>query len=113
MSSRRTGAIFWAVGPSVWRRSPKSNDEPQLINSLPADLIGNRKITQVASHLTRSADGKSLFADAAFGLQWVFGSLPLDGSDFEVWHRFDRHYNHAQFSPTDPNLVLFAEEKSP
>ncbi len=35
---------------------------------------------------------------------------PLDGGDFELWHRFDRTYNHAQFSPTDPDEALFAEE---
>ncbi len=29
------------------------------------------------------------------------------------WQRFDRNYNHAQFSPTDPDLVLFAQENHP
>jgi hypothetical protein len=29
---------------------------------------------------------------------------------FQPWWRFDRHHNHAQFSPTDPDEVLFAQE---
>ena len=39
------------------------------------------------------------------GLEYLFGSLPLDGGPFALWWRFNRHHNHAQFSPTDPNTV--------
>jgi hypothetical protein len=108
-----TGAAVWAMGPSLWRRGPGANDEVQHLNRLPADLIGDRSITRLATHLTRSADGKAFFVDAAFGLQWVFGTLPVDGGDFALWHRFDRNFNHAQLSPTDPDLVLFAQEHHP
>ena len=105
-----TGDVFWCEGPSVWRRSPRADDRPQWVNSLPAELIGARTVTSLATHLTRSADGRAFFIDAKIGLQYVFGSLPLDGGDFLFWHRFDRCHNHAQFSPTDPDEVLFAEE---
>ena len=75
------------------------------------DLIGSRSVHRIATHLTRSADGKEFFIDAEVGQQFIFGTLPADGSgDFEFWHRFDRNYNHAQFSPTDPDTVLFAQE---
>lgn len=64
----------------------------------------------MATHLTRSANGKELFIDAFFGREWVAGSMPLDGGKFEVWQVFDRCYNHAQFSPIDPDLVLIAQD---
>ncbi|MEW5716997.1 MAG: hypothetical protein AB1817_00060 [Chloroflexota bacterium] len=85
----------------------------QCVNSLPRDIVRDRIIHRFATHLSRSADGKEFFVDAALGLQWVFGTLPVDGGDFQMWQRFDRNYNHAQFCPTDPNLVLFAEENHP
>ena len=65
---------------------------------------------RIATHLTRTHDGKSFFIDAHIGMQYVFGTLPVDGGDFVLWHRFERNYNHAQISPTDPGLVLFAQE---
>jgi len=105
-----TGEIYWCAGSGVWRRGPQPDDETQLVNELPAELLGGRRVHRLATHLTRSADGKAFFIDAAVGLQHVFGSLPIDGGDFESWWRFDRNHNHAQFSPTDPDEVLFAEE---
>ncbi len=105
-----SGTAYWASGASLWRRNPDPSDIPECVNSLPADLVKNRSVSRLATHLTRSADGREFFVDAAFGLQWVFGTLPVDGKDFQLWQRFDRNYNHAQFSPTDPDLVLFAEE---
>ncbi len=105
-----SGEVFWCEGPSVWRRGPQPADTPQCVNSLPADLIGAREVSRLATHLTRSANGREFFIDAKIGLQYVMGSLPVDGGDFELWHRWDRNYNHAQFSPTDPDEALFAEE---
>jgi len=108
-----SGEIYWAAGSSIWRRSPDPSGLPDLVNSLPADLVGGRHVSRVATHLTRSADGRAFFADAQFGLQFVFGTLPVDGGPFESWYRFDRNYNHAQMSPTDPDVVLFAQENHP
>ena len=105
-----TGDVFFCEGTTVWRRSPRAEDAPVYVNQLPTELVGGRSVPSLASHLTRSADGKSLFLDAKIGLSYVFGSLPLDGSAFQPWWRFDRHHNHAQFSPTDPDTVLFAQE---
>lgn len=108
-----SGTVFWAARESIWRLSPTESAKPELVNSLPAEFVRNRTVHRLATHLTLSADGKAFLIDAALGLQWVLGSLPVDGGDFELWHRFDRNYNHAQFSPTDPDLVLFAEENHP
>jgi hypothetical protein len=108
-----SGQIFWCMGETIWRRGPGAKDEVMRVNSLPKDLIGNRMVHRLATHLTLSANGKEFFVDAEVGLQYIFGSLPVDGGDFQFWHRFDRNYNHAQFSPTDPDLVLFAQENHP
>jgi hypothetical protein len=108
-----TGAVFWGEGPSVWRRGPGAGEAAERVNTLPADLVGERGVGRLATHLTRSADGREFFVDAKVGLAHLFGTLPLDGGDFELWHRWDRNHNHAQFSPTDPDEVLFAQEFHP
>ena len=105
-----TGDVFWCEGTTVWRRGPRAADAPVYVNQLPAAIVGGRDVPSLASHLTLSADGKAFFINAKVGLGYIFGSLPLDGGDFTPWWRFDRHHNHAQFSPTDPDTVLFAQE---
>jgi hypothetical protein len=105
-----SGQAYWCGGTAIRRRGPGADDETELINSLPADLVQNRSVPRPATHLSRSRDGKEFFADAEVGLQWLHGTLPLDGGDFELWQRFDRNYNHAQFSPVDPDLALIAQE---
>jgi hypothetical protein len=94
----------------VWRRGPGAGDAAACVNTLPPELVGARGVARLATHLTRSADGREFFIDAWIGLQYVMGSLPVDGGDFNVWHCWNRNYNHAQFSPTDPDEVLFAQE---
>ena len=105
-----TGEVYWGAGRSLWRRGPGASDSVQCINSLPVDLTEGRKVSHLATHLTRSSDRREFFIDAGVGLQYLLGSLPVDGGDFELWRRLDRNHNHAQFSPTDPDEALFAQE---
>lgn len=105
-----TGEVYWQYDRYLWKRSPQAAAPTELLNQVPDDLIGDRHILRAATHLTRSADGMEFFIDLGLQMQWLLGSLPIDGGDFQLWHRFDRLYNHAQFSPTDSNDVLFAEE---
>ncbi len=105
-----SATAYWNSGPSLWCRSPNPEAEPVLVNSLPEEIIRNRTVSRLATHLTRNAGEQEFFIDASVGLQYIFGSMPVNGGDFQLWHRFDRNYNHAQFSPKDPDLVLFAEE---
>lgn len=105
-----TGKVFWQHDRYLWKRSPECDAPVELLNQVPDDLIGGRQVMRAATHLTRSADGKEFFIDLGLQMHWLFGSLPIDGGDFQLWHRFDRLHDHAQFSPTDPDEALFAEE---
>lgn len=108
-----SGDIYWGMGDSVWRRGIQPGDCAQRIGYIPQDLIGSRRVERIATHLTRSADGREFFVDAFIGLQAVFGSINVVSGAYQFWHRFDRNFNHAQFSPTDPDLILFAQENHP
>lgn len=105
-----SGEVFWASNGRFWRRRPEPNATVHKIGELPAAWTGARHVLRSATHLTRSADGRELFVDCGFELQWRFGSLSIDTGEMQPWWRFDRLYNHAQFSPTDPDMALFAQE---
>lgn len=105
-----TGDAYWMEGRYLWRRGPAAEAGVELVNAVPAELIGARRIVRPATHLTRTADGQAFFIDLALELQWLFGTLPVDGGDFQLWHRLDRNTNHAQASPTDPEVALLAQE---
>jgi hypothetical protein len=105
-----TGWVYWGMWDSLWLRRPDGAHRPERLACLPADLVGHRYIERFATHLTRSADDREFFVDTAFGLQWVFGSITIDTGEFELWHRFNRNHSHAQFSPTDSDLILLAQE---
>ena len=41
-----------------------------------------RGVTRLATHLSRSRDGREFYINVAVGAQFVFGTLPVDGGDF-------------------------------
>lgn len=102
--------MYWGIGLDIWKRGPKEGDKPELINSFPKNLAAKRKPKHLSSHYTLSADGKSFAMDIAFNNEWIVGDMPLDGSDFNLWQSFDRCYDHVQFSPTDPDMILLMQD---
>ena len=102
--------VYWNWEYTIYRRGPNPNDEVEHVNHLPEKIHRMRAGERLVTHLTLSANGSEFFIDASLGREWVCGSLPVNGGDFEVWQIFDRCYNHAQFHPTDPNLVLLAQD---
>ncbi len=106
-----TAEVYWVSGLDVWKRGPRPEDKPVLVNSFPKELANNRRPLRIATHLTPSADGRSFAVDALIGNECFIGDLPLDGTrPFNLWHKADRCYNHAQFSPADPDLMLIAQD---
>lgn len=111
-----TGEVYWGNDLEIWKRGPRAEDKPVLVNRFPRDLARGR-LERLATHLTFSADRKSLNIDARFllpgggGQQFFIGDMPLDGSPFRLWQRIDgRFHDHGLFSPTDPDEQMFAYE---
>ncbi len=110
--------VYWCTENAIWKRGVEEWDEIVLVNKLPEEITRMnqfstepaRPIHRMATHLTRSADGKNFFIDARIGNDFFLGALPADGGDCEIWSRPQRHFNHGQFSPTDPDLALVAED---
>ena len=108
----RTGEAYWCAGLEIWKRRPEPQAKAEIVNCFPEELARNRRPWRLATHLTFSADRKALNLDVEIGGEWFVGHIPLDGGKFVLWEKFDRCYNHAQFSPTDPSLQLIAQDHS-
>jgi len=103
-----TGEAYWATRETVWKRGPQPDGEVVAINSVPEVVLRSRPVHRLATHLTRSADGRCFFLDGWVDDRYFCGALPIGGGDFELWQQFWLNHNHAQFSPTDPDLALIA-----
>ena len=110
-----TDEVYWGNDLDIWKRGPRSADRPVLVNRFPRELAPG-KVERIATHLTFSADRKSLnidaqFIDPKFRRHCFIGDMPLDGSPFRLWQRFDGvFHDHGLFSPTDPDVQMFAHE---
>jgi len=116
---------FWSASPmvapegdaacfcsrdAVWRKGLDGSIERlcRLPAEMKADVRG--RLTHLGTHLTLSADGKHFLLDGRIGNQWFVALGDPRGGGVEVLHTFQRHYNHAQFSPTDPELFMIAQD---
>ncbi|MFA6960135.1 MAG: hypothetical protein WC205_05230 [Opitutaceae bacterium] len=108
---RSTGEVYWCEGDSIYKRSPRKNDAGAIrVNRLAPEWVKYRNLGSLATHLTFSADKKNLNIDTRAGREWMVGHAPLDGGAVVTWQTFERLYNHGQFSPTDPDLQLIAQD---
>lgn len=110
-----SGEVYWANQLEIWKRGPLPGDRTVLVNRFPRELAEGR-LERLATHPTFSPGRQSLGIDARFvrkdGSQVVYlGEMPLDGSPFRLWRKFEgRFYNHGLFSPSDPDVQMFAYE---
>lgn len=110
MVDPQSGNVFWISGTELFKLAPHPDAKPVFVNRFPVDLVKNRRPKRIATHLTLSADGKNVAVDAELGRDWFIGEMPLDGSECRIWQHFDHCVNHAQFSPSDPDLIMYAND---
>ena len=100
-------AIF-AMGTDIWRITV--DGDITKIFSLPQDLIKGRKVSSVSTHCSLSADGKYVAIDAEIGNRSYVGYGDIATGEFNLLNSFDRHYDHIQFSPVKPELLLVDQD---
>jgi hypothetical protein len=109
------GDVYWGNHLDTWKRGPLATDKAVRVNRFPAELAVGR-LERLATHLTFSADRRALNIDARFvqldGQSVAYiGELPVDGSPFKLWQKIEnRFHDHGLFSPTDPEVQMFAHE---
>lgn len=99
---------YYCCRQSVYRVSTEGKVDE--VFELPGQIVSGRRVHSLASHLTFSADGKHLLLDPYIGNEWLIMTVELETGKPNVLHRFNRHYNHAQFSPWDVEWLLIAQD---
>ena len=102
--------LYWSSGVNVWKRGLGQGDVAERVSVIPASITRGYPISSVATHFTQSADHHYLNMDFRAGNEWQVGRISLDEGDVELWQSFPRAYKHSQFSPTDPDLMLIAQD---
>ncbi len=102
-------ACHFCQGTSVWRQP--IGGEARRVCTLDASWVNHRPVPRLATHLTCSADGRQFLLDGEFrgGHSFVALGDPASGK-VNVLQEFPRRYDHAQFSPVDPDLFLIAQD---
>jgi hypothetical protein len=114
-----SGEIYWIGGigttgsgrltapPALYKKAPGSKSPLIKVNSL---NLGLKQFVRTTTHLTFNATKTSVNIDTQYGNEWLVGELPLDGTPFQLWQKFDVIYDHGQFNPVDPDLQLITQE---
>ncbi|MGI5898452.1 MAG: oligogalacturonate lyase family protein [Christensenellales bacterium] len=106
-----TGELIFANGQGLYKRSPDPQMPLEKLFPVPEEIAMGALPVSLCTHLTLSADGQELFLDSMVGGDnFVIGSINIYTGKYTEWYRPDFRRNHAQFHPTDKDLVLFAED---
>jgi len=105
---QETGELYYHTGNLILKKGPKSDSPVTRIAKVPQKyrlFPGN-----VATHLTFSADKKELCCDIHSGNEMYLTSLNIETGEFTDWLTRHGGWNHAQFNPTDKDVIMFAME---
>ena len=105
-----SGDVYFGSLLGICRKSPDPSEPPVLVAPLPDFLRGKGVLQNVATHMTFSSDRTRVCFDAHIGDRFVFGDVELASGRWRRWCEFDYCKNHAQMSPTDPDLMMIAED---
>ena len=107
--SRSGDSCYFASGIGVYEVNVAGAVRSVL--QVPQDILKNRSLTRLVTHLTMSADGKYFLLDGAFaGGIWFVALGDIATGEVRLLKEWTRHMNHAQFSPTDPALFSIAQD---
>ncbi len=106
-----TGDLYWATSKGVFRHSPAREGTAEQVCGVP-DCFPKpeKRLYQMACHLTRNAAKTEFFLDARVDNQFICGDVDIATGEYAEWGRPDFMFNHAQFSPIDNDRVLICKE---
>jgi hypothetical protein len=103
----QTGEAYFTWGNRIFRRAPRRDAKAELLCTVP----GRGRLDRLATHLTRSADGRELFIDAQDGAcHYMLGTYHLEKGEFTLWAERDHCVNHGQINPRNSDLALYARD---
>ena len=74
------------------------------------EITHGRPIERLFTHASISADGKYIAMDMQIAGRIYMSIGNLQTGEIKLLNKFGRQYNHAMFSPADPNLILLDQD---
>jgi hypothetical protein len=108
MISPEGNAVYFTMGSSVYHMTIAGILTK--ICTLSEDYINHRQLYHLATHLTLSADRRHFLLDGEIGNHWFVGLGDVNSGEVTILKEFAHYFNHAQFSSTDPELFLIAQD---
>ncbi len=103
-----THDIIFAEGATVYRADTCGNITEIL--SLPSEFLNNRRVDTLFTHASISCDGKYIVLDSRIADKVYVFSGNLQTGEVKLINNFGRMYDHAMFSPIDPELILIDQD---
>lgn len=100
-------AIF-AVGTVVYRIDVEGNITKVL--EVDEDFVDNRRFQGMSTHLSFNSTGELVILDMRISGKTYIATGNVHTGEVKHLHKFNRRYNHAQFSPVDPELFLIDQD---
>lgn len=108
MVSENGAGVYFCSGSSVYYG--ERDADPVIICTLDEKYIGRRTLYRLATHLTKSSDGRFFLLDGEVGDVWFLGIGNIRTGQVEILEEFSRNHNHAQFSPINPYTYMIAQD---
>ena len=100
---------YFTHGPALYLQDAREK-EPEKIVEVSPEVIKHRRLDGLATHLVKNADGTRFALSGRLGAKWFVGYADIRKKSIKFLHWFDRCYDHEQYSPTDPHLILFTQD---
>lgn len=103
-----TNDVVFAEEDAVYRVDVEGNIKK--IISLDENIVRNRIPNRVFTHASVSCDGKKVALDSFIADATYMSVGDMETGETTLITKMGGIYNHAQFSPVDPNLILLDQD---
>lgn len=103
-----THDVIFAEGSSVYKVDIDGNIEELL--TLSNDITRGRSVYKLFTHATLSCDKKLLAMDIMIADKTYMAFGNLETKEIDIVAKMGGNYNHAQFSPVDPDLIIVDQD---
>lgn len=100
-------AIF-AAGSAVYRIDVFGNIKK--VFEIDEEFLTYRTPDRLSTQLTVNSAGKLVALDMRIAGKTYLATGNLETGEVKMLHKFNRHYDHAQFSAIDPKLILLDQD---
>lgn len=100
--------VMFGLENGIYKINVEGNIDKVL--ELDKKFLNFRTPERLMTHASISCDGKNIILDMVLAGKVYIAVGNLETGEVNIIHKFEREYDHAQFSPIDPNLILLDQD---